>query len=240
MKEMGRLLRPEGVEVKETLINFVLDETGSMAECLDATISGFNEYIQTLKSDVKEDAPIRMSLTKFNSSRIETVYTNKSIQEVPSLDKVSYVPNAMTPLYDALAQTVEFVDKELTGRRRKPKIICVVLTDGLENASKKFNKEKISELIKEKEKNGWNFVYLGANQDAWQVGISMGVAQGNISGYTPTAEGYQRAFRSLAHDTITYHDSMTPITKSFVSQNYEIEDKKKGKKDTKWTKKWIK
>ena len=223
---MSRLIRPEGaVEVKETLVNFVLDETGSMAECLDATISGFNEYIQALRGEIKEDTPIRMSLTKFNSNRIEIVYTNKDVHDVPLLDRKNYTPNAMTPLYDAIGQTVKFVDEEVTSKKKRklPKIVCVVLTDGLENDSRKFTKEKITELIKKKERDGWNFVYLGANQDAWQVGIGMGMAQGNITAYTPTVDGYHKAFGSLAQDTLAYHALQVPVTKCFVSSNYEVE-----------------
>lgn len=235
---MERLIRPDTIEVKETLINFILDETGSMAECLNATISGFNEYIQTLKGESTEEASIRMSLTKFNSNKqngAEIVFTNRKIGDVSMLDNKNYVPNAMTPLYDAIGKTVKFVEEELLKKKRKkqPKIVCVIMTDGLENDSKTFTKENIVELIKEKEGDGWNFVYLGANQDAWEVGISIGLSKGNISAYTPTAVGYQAAFRSLAADTISYHHCHEPLTKSFVSRSYEVKGGKLKKNDKK-------
>ena len=233
---MTRLIRPEeAIEVKETLINFILDETGSMAECLNATVGGFNEYIQTLKTEATDEAPIRFSLTKFNSSKkdgAEIVYTNKDVRVVPLLNSQSYIPSAMTPLYDAIARTVMFVEEELVNKkkRKQPKIICVILTDGQENDSKHFTKENITELIKKKEKDGWNFVFLGANQDAWEVGISMGIAKGNISGYTATPQGYDQAFRGLAVDTISYHALAAPMTKSFVSHSYELGDQSEPKK----------
>jgi len=218
-----RMLRPEGEEeVKETLVNFVLDETASMAVCLDATISGFNEYIQTLRKECGENLVISMSLTKFNSNGIQIVYTNKDVREVSLLDTNSYIPNAMTPLYDAIAKTVEFVDKELV-KKNKPKIVCVIMTDGEENASKDHTKFSITELIKEKEKEGWNFVFLGANQDAWLVGQSLGFSSGNIASYTISDVGYSKAFRGLAQDTVAYSHSTDMMTKSFVSSKYNVE-----------------
>jgi hypothetical protein len=230
---MTRLIRPEGVvDVNETLVNFVLDETGSMHSCLAATISGFNEYVQTLKSGSKVDTPIRMSLTTFNSEKIKTIFTNKIVSEVPILDEHNYVPNALTPLYDAIGHAVKFVEVELLSKKRKrkmPKIVCVILTDGLENSSSSFTKDQIAELIKEKEKSGWTFVYLGANQDAWQVGISMGVSKGNVAGYTANNTGYGMAFKALGQDTLSYHvgDGLTAngITKSFARSVYDVGDK---------------
>jgi hypothetical protein len=237
---MTRLIRPENsIEVKETLINFILDETGSMAECLKATIGGFNEYIQTLKTEATDEAPIRLSLTKFNSSKqdgAEIVYTNKDVRQVPELTAQSFVPNAMTPLYDAIGRTVKFVEEELASKkkRKQPKIVCVILTDGQENDSHHYTKEDITELIKKKEKEDWNFVFLGANQNAWEVGISMGIPKGNISGYTVTPQGYREAFRGLAVDTISYHALQAPMSKSFVSHNYEVNDKEG--EDSNWPK----
>lgn len=219
-----RLFRPEGQDdLKETLVNFILDETGSMFECKKATISGFNEYVQSLRRETNENLIINMSLTKFNSNKIEVVYSNKNISEVPLLNDDNYDPKANTPLYDAIWRTVEYVDKELKGRKGQ-KIICVILTDGEENSSTKCNKENIFELIKKKENEGWNFVYLGANQDAWTVGMGMGLHSGNISAYTVGVSGYAGVFRALAVDTITYAYGTSSNTTNFISKDYQVKD----------------
>lgn len=224
-KRLIRLREDEGK--KATLINFILDETGSMYECLKSTISGFNEYVDTLKHEAQEKAsPIRMSLTKFNSLKVDVVYTAKKIDEVPHLTLETYQPNALTPLFDAIAETVKFVDVELK-EKKKFKILCVIMTDGQENASRKFNKTTISELIKNKEEEGWSFVFLGANQDAWEAGGEIGIAQGNIATYTASNVGYGAAFNTLAVDTMKYSSSsFHGATRSFVANadNYLPKD----------------
>jgi hypothetical protein len=174
------------------------------------------------------------------------VYTNKHVGEVERLSKDNYKPTALTPLYDAIGQTVTYVEEELLKKLKKskrPKILCVILTDGQENCSRTLTKETVSSLIKKKEEEGWNFIYLGANQDAWAVGMTLGIAQGNISGWTgaagqqgPTGDaGYKKLFKGLAKDTMSYHISDAALTSNFVSDSYELtkEEKKSKKKSSK-------
>lgn len=161
-------------KIKETLINFILDETGSMMTHKAKTISAFNEYVKSLKS---KSEPTKMTLTKFNSTKVEVVYTNKDINDVPELNEQNYQPDNLTPLYDAIGKTVKEVSDKTQGKDQL--VLVAILTDGEENASKEYTKEGIKVLIKEKETQGWSFVYLGANQDAFAVGSSLGVARGN-------------------------------------------------------------
>lgn len=163
-----------------TLVSFVLDETGSMESVRDATISGFNEYVESLK---KQPGKKLLTLTLFNSSRIQTVYSAKLIGEVPALNRDTYNPDATTPLYDAIAHTISEIEREVAKMKSKPSVLCVIMTDGLENASKEYDQQKIFQRIQAKEKEGWTFAYLGANQDAWAVSASIGVPKGNTLNY---------------------------------------------------------
>jgi Mg-chelatase subunit ChlD len=163
---------------KETLINFILDETGSMMPHKEKTISAFNEYVSALKSKTE---PTKMSLTKFNSTKIEVVYADKSINDVPKLNEENYHPDNLTPLYDAIGKTV--TDVSAKTKEKDQLVLVAILTDGEENASKEYSKAGIKKLIEEKEKAGWTFVYLGANQDAFAEGSSLGVARGNIQNF---------------------------------------------------------
>ncbi len=156
-------------------IVFLLDETGSMMANLLATISGFNEYVQNM---LKTEGTVGFTLTKFNSQNIELVYKDEPIKNVKQLTTENYKPNFLTPLYDAIGQTIR-ATKETTGR-----VIFVILTDGEENASKEFTRKGVFTLIEEQKGKGWEFVFLGSNQDAWIEGNKIGIGQ--TMTYDPT------------------------------------------------------
>ncbi len=156
---------------KKVFVSFVLDETGSMSSCKAETISGYNEYIKAL------DRSVRFTLTKFNSSKLKVVHDAVKIKNVPELTNETYVPDNMTPLYDAIAATIKSTEK----KAKKSPVLFVVMTDGHENASKEHDLKSVQALIAEKD---WTFVYLGANQDAWAVGTAMGIAGANTVSYS--------------------------------------------------------
>lgn len=180
-----------------TLVAFLLDETGSMSVCKQATISGFNEYIQTLKGS-KHD--ISFTLTKFNSSKKEAIYDCVDIKKVKELNDSSYTPENNTPLYDAIGATIKSI--ESNPKSKKTKTLVVIQTDGEENDSHEFTREKICDLIKQKEKQGWTFVFLGANVDAYKVGASIGVKTSNTANYSVAKTG--KVFNSMAVATMNY------------------------------------
>ncbi|MCH7641347.1 hypothetical protein IID22_04065, partial [Patescibacteria group bacterium] len=91
---------PEEETPKRVMVNFVLDESGSMSAVRESTISAFNEYVNTLKQE--KTNTIKMTLTKFNSDKINRVYLNTPIAAVPELNRGSYNPASTTPLYDAV------------------------------------------------------------------------------------------------------------------------------------------
>lgn len=187
-------------KVGETLVTFVLDETGSMSVCRDATISGFNEYIETLKRDAK--GKVLFTLTKFDSIKVQVVHNAVDIKDVQKLTTETYVPGELTPLYDAIHTAIKNTEDKVNMMAKKPQVLCVVMTDGEENASKECSRARIFEVIKAKEKEGWRFVYLGANQDAWAVGQAIGLAKGNVVNYSVNKT--DKAFRMMALNTVAY------------------------------------
>lgn len=163
---------------KDTLVSFVLDQTGSMYSCRDVTISGFNEYVQTLKD--KKVPGLRFSLALFNSEETEVRHNAVVINQVHKLNEQTYVPSAVTPLYDAIGQAIRAAEKKA---KKNQAVLMVIMTDGYENASEEFTQKTIFSLVKEKEKAGWAFIYLGANQDAWDIGRTIGFRFGNVRTY---------------------------------------------------------
>ncbi len=206
-KAVAKRARP-----KTLVVNFVLDETGSMGVCRDATISGFNEYVEEL---LKRKERILFTLTKFNSEKIEVTHAGVPVKDVSRLHQGNYVPAALTPLYDAIAKTVKATEEALKAKHGKPSVLCVIMTDGQENASRENTREAIYRLIKEKEAEGWTFVYLGANYDAWDVGQSIGLAQGNTMSYAGTPSGTQAGITIAATATADYLASGGKQTKDF-------------------------
>ncbi len=151
-------------------VTLILDETGSMMSCKGAAIAGFNQYVATLRH---EPAETWFTLTLFNSRKTEIRYRGVPVTQVKDLDVETYRPDSTTPLYDAIGRTLSAAKQEVPGEARK---LCVILTDGEENASREYNRAQIFAMIKAFEHDGWRFLYLGADHDVWAAGESLGIA----------------------------------------------------------------
>jgi uncharacterized protein YegL len=198
-----------------TNVFFVLDKSGSMTTVRDATISGFNEYIKTLKNDGNK---YKMTLSLFDT-KYDSVYEDKSLEDVKDLDSTTYRPDGMTALYDAVCKTLN--EKSQV----KGKNLVVIMTDGEENSSVEYTEREMKKLIEELEKKGnWTFVFLGANQDAWATAQKFGMSSvNNVVNYNNTSVGAQAAFRSTAKATGFYARSAGMATTDF----YDPETKTK-------------
>lgn len=151
-------------------ITLILDESGSMQSCKGAALAGFNQYLATLK---REPAETRFTLTLFNAGKTEVRYRTVPVSAVNDLDVETYRPQAGTPLYDAIGRTLSLARQETPVEARK---LCVILTDGMENASQEYSRKQVFDLIKQYEKQGWAFLYLGADHDVWAAGGDLGIA----------------------------------------------------------------
>jgi len=185
---------------KTTIVSFLLDETGSMHPILDDTIGGFNSYIDTLG---KSKNPIVFSLVKFDSSKIEKVHTGVPIKKVPHLTHETYKPGAMTPLVDASVKIIHATEQALKRRDDKPNVLIVIQTDGFENASTEFTFPDLTKLIREKEKEGWTFLYIGAGVDAYDTAVTkMGLSVDHTMSYDRKSSA--QAFACLATNTESF------------------------------------
>jgi hypothetical protein len=157
-----------------TDITMVLDRSGSMQSIKEDTIGGFDAFIGEQRG-----LPGRctVSLVQFDNE-YEEVYTGRDLTEVPSL---TLVPRGSTAMLDAIGRAVGATGARLAALpedRRPATVVVGIMTDGLENASREFTHPMIKTLIERQEQvYGWTFMYLGANQDAIEVGASLGVAR---------------------------------------------------------------
>lgn len=198
---------------KETLIAFILDKSGSMCSCKEATISGFNEYINDLKKDKKNK--YSMSLTLFDTV-VDNKYTNKELKEVELLDTKSYDPNGSTALYDAVFSTINKTEKVLN---KDQKVLCIIMTDGEENASREVTDKEVFKKIDElKKTKKWSFVFLGANQDSWIMGQKFGMSKNCVSNFNSTERGSATAFTVMSAQTISFACEEKSETDAFFSK----------------------
>lgn len=219
---------------KSILVNFLLDETGSMQNNAKQTISGFNEYIGALRAS---EIPTRLTLTKFNSVGVTMPYVNEEIGKILELSEKTYRPAAMTPLYDAVGMTIERVnqtlDKIRTQKKALPNVVCVIMTDGEENDSKEYTREEVFNLVREHEKKGWTFLFMGADQDAWTGASQIGISMGNTLSYA--AADTANVFYSMSAATINYSLDLAKgiaNTDNFFTSYYDSDASKKDKKVT--------
>jgi len=180
-----------------TYITFVLDETGSMGNIKDETISGFNKYIETLKEELK--GRTSFSLLKFDSVKLDWFVKNASVKKVAPLSEDTYMPGAMTPLWDAVAHAIKETEERLKGKK-DPTVIFTVLTDGYENASREFNAAQVREMIEGHD--DWAFNFVGAGIDAWALAETAGFVTGSISYTSPYQIG--TAMKGISRRSAVY------------------------------------
>lgn len=173
-----------------TDITVILDESASMHSEYDNTLSGFNEFLVSQKM---EAGKAWLNVVKFDGSSIRTICNNKVLKEAEKLTKNDYNPvGYSTNLLDAVGSTIEATNKRLSKNRKRDRAgpIIVVMTDGLENSSSIFTKEKISGMVNECEDADWVFLFLGANIDAFKEGSTMGFAQASTLQANDTGATY--------------------------------------------------
>jgi len=163
-----------------TDLTILLDRSGSMISIKEDMEGGLNQYLKDQK-----EIPGKMTVTFFQfDDQYEKCYENRGIANVPD---VELIPRGTTALLDsahkAIADTIDRIGK-MTEEDRPNKIIFVIITDGQENSSREITTETLKTRTEERIKDGWEFVYLGANQDAFSTAVSIGIPIGNTMSYS--------------------------------------------------------
>lgn len=170
---------------RDTLhVALLIDESGSMGPLHGAVIAGVNEFINELKVDPSPTTRTLASLAMFDlhggEPPVRVRFSDLPLHKVRPVGPSEYAPRGATPLNDAVARTIgalEKLSRHGSGNGGPAdRVMIVVLTDGLENASE-TSSDELRKLIVAKEAEGWEFVYLGANQDTWAATQQMGLNQ---------------------------------------------------------------
>ena len=173
----------------------ILDESGSMEVVREPTIRGFNELVQSVQGLAREfpDKKQVVSLTTFNGAGIREKLFLQESSALQPLTLADYRPDSMTPLHDAIGQSVSKLRNVLTTTGAvNYQVLVTVLTDGEENASKEFTRPVIRQLIEQLKEQGWTFTYIGANHDVDRA--AAGLAIDNKLAFTQNAEEMDAMF----------------------------------------------
>ncbi len=158
----------------KTCITMVLDRSGSMNSCRQSTIDAVNKYLAEARGS--ELATADFELTIFDSLSIDTIRSGE-LSGAKDIAEGDFIPREMTPLYDAMGRGIDSLD----GRAKEGKAILVVVTDGMENHSRKHTHSSISELVRTRQEKGWLIIFLGAGLDSAQQGVGMGINRENVA-----------------------------------------------------------
>lgn len=165
---------------------FVLDMSGSMYDLTEDTIGGFNSLI---KKEKEADANTRVTLVLFNTE-FKVIHNRKAIGEVEELTSDVYCAYGCTALLDAVGNTINSLNRKTSG-----KVLFVISTDGLENASREFSRNNIKNLISN---HDWEFLFLGANIDSFKEAGMLGIDASRTANYKASSNGVNRHWRSLS------------------------------------------
>lgn len=185
------------------LLHIILDESSSMSSCEEELVDGFNRWLRSMKEDETVDpSKTFVTVTKFNGSNVTTVAEDLPLLQVPELNRALYSPNGMTNLLDAVGTAMERIDSRLRSIRKvsnRPGAFVVVMTDGHENASRRYSKNVLKANVESRTGKDWVFTFIGANIDAFGEGGAMGYNIGTTLQYNVNDMG--ATFDSLASNT---------------------------------------
>lgn len=178
---------------KTTHIICVLDRSGSMKSLEDEVINSFNDFVENQK---KLEGKATLTLALFDHE-YQIVYDQVPIKKIEPLTKDLYFARGMTALNDAIGNTIDKF-------KLKKNVIFFVQTDGQENASQKYTNDKIKKLTEKHEKRGWEFVFFGANVDAFAEGNMRGI--NNTINYKANSKGVVQTYLNINNLTTNYRN----------------------------------
>ena len=207
---------------KITEMVFILDRSGSMGGLESDTIGGFNSM---LKKQREEEGEAFVTTVLFDGE-VETLHDRLPIGEVPGMTKKEYFVRECTALLDAIGSTVRHVEKVHRYIRKEDvpgNVVFVITTDGLENASREFSAEKVRSMIEKKKKEGWEFLFIGANIDSVTTAAAFGINESRAVDYHADAKG-TKVLYSAVGSAITKMRKCAKIEDSWaqeISEDYK-------------------
>ena len=200
----------------------ILDKSGSMSSIAKQAIDGVNETIASIKRNQEKhpERDNRITLVAFCGCEIKKIYEQAPVGEVRPITSADYRPCCMTPLYDAIGNTITSVHRMMEDDSNAIASVTII-TDGYENDSKEFSHTAIKSLIEAYKSEGWLFAYIGADHDVEAVAFRLSID--NHLAFDKTQEGTHTMFCCLQSNLNNYVDEVAPI---MASEELDADKKK--------------
>lgn len=211
-----------------TEIVFILDRSGSMAGLERDTIGGFNAMIEKQK---REQGEAIVSTVLFDNVS-EVIHDRVPLEKISPMTERDYYVRGCTALLDAVGGAIHHignVHKYAREEDRPEKTLFVITTDGMENASRKYSHDKLKAMIeRQKEKYGWEFLFLGANIDAAKEAARFGIGADRAANYHADSVGTGVIYETVSAAITQVRNCAAPLRADW-KQNIDADFNKRGK-----------
>ena len=210
-----------------TELVFILDRSGSMAGLEKDTIGGFNSMLEKQR---KEPGDAVVSTVLFDT-RVEVIHDRVALAEVPNLTDREYYVRGCTALLDAVGGAIHHIGNVHKYARREDvpeKTLFIITTDGMENASRRYTYDKVRRMIEhEKEKYGWEFLFLGANIDAAAEAKRFGIDASMAANYHCDEEGTALNYEVISEAITSVRACAAPLSADW-KQKIDADYRRRG------------
>jgi hypothetical protein len=184
-------------------IECLIDISGSMKDSISDLVYSYNNFLNEQQILNIDNNNFTWGLNCFNHKFYNYIDCMK-INNVPNLQTIDLKPQNTTSLLDSIAYTIQKIDYNISqSKLNNDKVIVVIMTDGIDNNSKNYYEEQIKNLIFLKEEQfNWKFVYLGANQNAIEIGKKLGISENCSLSYKQNSNGIYNALKSTSNSII--------------------------------------
>lgn len=214
--------------MKKTEMVFILDRSGSMSGLEEDTIGGYNSMLAKQQKEVGE----AIVTTVLFDNKYEIIHDRTDIEKINPITDQEYYVRGMTALLDAIGRTINKIihaTKNTKEEYQADKVMFVIITDGMENASQEYDYKKVKKLIEQqKEKYEWEFVFLGANIDAIGTAAKFGINEDRAANYHPDGEGTQLNY-DVVSDMIVEMRASKEVRADWKERIDEDYEKRSGK-----------
>ena len=207
---------------KETDVTVILDRSGSMQSIASDVIGGFNGFLAEQQRQVGD---CRLTLIQFDD-QYEVVYAAQPIAHASRLTEDTFQPRGSTALLDAIGRTMDSTGRRLAALsedERPDRVMLVIITDGLENASSDFTREQIFGMIStQRDVFHWSFLFLAANQDAIAEGAKVGIGAQQSLTFSATGSGVRAASRRMSRAVSSLRSNGTAESSTSAAKKPQI------------------
>lgn len=212
-----------------TELVMILDRSGSMSGLETDTIGGYNAMLAKQR---KEEGRVLVSTVLFDD-RIELLHDREDLENVKDITEEDYYVRGCTALLDAVGRAISHIGrihKYAREEDRPEKTIFIITTDGYENASREYSYERVKEMVeRQKEKYGWEFLFLGANIDAVETAGRFGISGDRAANFHHDSHGVELNYEVLSETVSQMRACSAPIDgrwKEKIDKDYKT--RKKG------------